>query len=154
MADFIQPSRIALQVELDSPEAAIQFGDNLLEASDLITQAYTQAMLDRYHKQGPYFVIAPGIAFPHARPEEGALATGFSLVTFKTPIVFSHPSNDPVHLMLCLSATDSQKHLEALMRLAELLQSEALKQKWFQANDKETILADLNDLGGYDLWNL
>lgn len=154
MTDFIHPNRIALQVELDSPEAAIQYGGNLLEADGLITQAYTQAMLDRYHKQGPYFVIAPGIAFPHARPEEGAMKTGFSLVTFKRPIVFSHPSNDPVHLMLCLSATDSQKHLGALMQLAELLQSEALKQKWFQARDKEDILADLEDLGGDKQWNL
>ncbi|AEA01591.1 MULTISPECIES: PTS sugar transporter subunit IIA [Aerococcus] len=151
MTDFIQPNRMALQIDLDNPEAAIQFGGNLLEVDGLITPAYTQAMLDRYRDQGPYFVIAPGIAFPHARPEEGALATGFSLVTFKQPIVFSHPTNDPVHLMLCLSATDSQKHLEALMQLAELLQSEALKQKWFQSSDKATILADLNDLGGYDL---
>ncbi|MHA6647240.1 PTS sugar transporter subunit IIA [Aerococcus urinae] len=151
MTDFIQANRIALQVDLDCPEAAIQYGGSLLEADGLITKAYTQAMFDRYHKQGPYFVIAPGIAFPHARPEEGALATGFSLVTFKQPIIFSHPSNDPVHLMLCLSATDSQKHLEALMQLAELLQSEALKQKWFQAKDKKEILADLKNLGGYNL---
>ncbi|MCY3036052.1 MULTISPECIES: PTS sugar transporter subunit IIA [Aerococcus] len=151
MTDFIHPNRIALQVELESPEAAIQFGGNLLEADGLISQDYIQAMLDRYHKQGPYFVIAPGIAFPHARPEEGALKTGFSLVTFKRPIVFSHPTNDPVHLILCLSATDSKKHLETLMQLAELLQSEATKEKWLQASDKEDILADLNDLGGYDL---
>ena len=70
---------------------------------------------------------------------------------FKRPIVFSHPSNDPVQLMLCLSATDSQKHLTALMQLAQLLQSEATKEKWLQARDKEDILADLRHLGGTDL---
>lgn len=154
MTDFIHPNRIAMQVELDSAEAAIQFGGNLSKADGLINHSYIQAMLDRYRDQGPYFVIAPGIAFPHARPEEGAMKTGFSLVTFKTPIAFSHPSNDPVQLMLCLSATDSQKHLTALMQLAQLLQSEATKEKWLQASDKEDILADLRHLGGTDLWNL
>ncbi|SUH05624.1 sugar phosphotransferase [Salmonella enterica subsp. enterica] len=31
----------------------------------------------------PIFVIAPGLAMPHGRPEEGVKKTGFSLVTLK-----------------------------------------------------------------------
>jgi len=70
---------------------------------------------------GPYIVVAPGVAMPHARPEDGAIATGMSLVTLKEPVVFGNPDNDPVRLVIGLAALDAQAHLHALATLVELL---------------------------------
>ena len=32
---------------------------------------YTEAMIDVVRDMGPYIVLAPGLAMPHARPEMG-----------------------------------------------------------------------------------
>ena len=49
--------------------------------ADVVEPRYYQAILDGVAQHGPYFVIAPGLAMPHGRPEEGVKKTGFALVT-------------------------------------------------------------------------
>lgn len=43
-----------------------------------ITPKYIQDMIDNVNKNGPYIVIVPGIAMPHARNEGGVIKTGIS----------------------------------------------------------------------------
>lgn len=82
-------------------------------------------MISAVEEFGPYMVIAPGIAIPHARPEDGALAVGLSLITLDTPVNFGNPENDPVSLVICLCSTDSESHLDALARLVSLLEDKS-----------------------------
>jgi PTS system ascorbate-specific IIA component len=71
---------------------------------------------------GPYIAIAPGIAIPHARPEDGAKSFGLSLLVVKQGVEFgSH--NDPVYLVLSFATPDKESHLEFLRQLATLLQN-------------------------------
>lgn len=44
---------------------------DLLVAADVVEPRYYQAILDAVEQHGPYFVLAPGLAMPHGRPEEG-----------------------------------------------------------------------------------
>lgn len=39
--------------------------------ADVVEPRYYRAILDGVAQHGPYFVIAPGLAMPHGRPEEG-----------------------------------------------------------------------------------
>ena len=45
-------------------------------------------MIDVVRDMGPYIVLAPGLAMPHARPEMGAKQVGAALVTLEKPIDF------------------------------------------------------------------
>ncbi|MFW5827314.1 MAG: PTS sugar transporter subunit IIA, partial [Alkalispirochaeta sp.] len=57
-------------------EEAIRVGGRLMIDAGLVEPRYIDAIISNHKEMGPYFVIAPGIAMPHAKPENGVLATG------------------------------------------------------------------------------
>ena len=72
-------------------------------------------MLTVYEDFGAAIVIDDGIAIPpHARPEKGALQTGFSLVTTATPISFGHDEFDPVSVVIAIAGADADSHIKMI----------------------------------------
>ncbi|MBW7981240.1 PTS ascorbate transporter subunit IIA [Enterobacillus tribolii] len=121
-----QNRSIRLQAEAETWQEAVKIGVDLLVNAGVVEPRYYQAILDGVTRFGPYFVIAPGLAMPHGRPEEGVLKTGFALVTLKTPLVFNHEENDPVDILITLAATDANTHQEVgIMQIVELFDDEA-----------------------------
>ncbi len=96
----------------------------LLEKRSTITAEYLTAIFAQREKFGPYFVLAPGIAMPHARPEEGAKGLGLSLLTLPQGVTFNSEDNDPVYTVVMLSAPDKHSHIELISELAELFSSD------------------------------
>lgn len=116
---------ICLNAEANTWQEAVKIGVDLLVAADVVEPRYYQAILDGVEKFGPYFVIAPGLAMPHGRPEEGVKKTGFALVTLKTPLVFNHEDNDPVDILITLAAVDARAHQEdGIMQIVTLFDDE------------------------------
>lgn len=118
---FLDESLIEIGLEVKNAQEAIEAAGDLLLRADLIEETYIIAMVKSYHENGPYFVLAPHIAIPHARPEDGVKEASVSLVKLKTPIVFGHASNDPVQLVFGLGASTSDEHLTLLRKLTSLL---------------------------------
>ena len=102
-------------------EHAIEMAGELLVASGRSTPEYTESMIDAVVENGPYIVIAPGIALAHGRPSEAVLEIGLSLVTLAQPVVFGNEANDPVSLVIGLCATDHSSHIEIMAELATFL---------------------------------
>lgn len=102
-------------------EHAIELAGDLLVASGRVTPEYTAQMVEVLETHGPYFVIAPGIALAHAKPSDAVMNTGLSLITLAEPIEFGHQSNDPVRLVIGMSAVDHDSHLSMLAELSALL---------------------------------
>ncbi|MFW5895059.1 MAG: PTS sugar transporter subunit IIA [Bacillota bacterium] len=119
---------------------AIRLSGDLLVRNNLAKEAYSEGMIATLKEHGPYFVIAPGIAMPHARPEDGALEMGVSIVTLKEPVVFGHSSNDPVEIVIGLCAVDHEQHLELLSKVVDLLSDETLKEALLQAGSAQEML--------------
>lgn len=115
-----------IEVNFDAPDrdSAVREAGRLLVEKGAATPEYVDAMIENVEVNGTYIVIAPGIAMPHARPEKGAREVGFSLLTLKHPVVFGHPRNDPVSLVVALCAIDHQTHLLALSELADIMADE------------------------------
>lgn len=67
---WLSASSIALNQRADDYKEAIRIGGNLLVNDGKATPEYASAMIDAVQEFGPYIVIAPGIAMPHARPED------------------------------------------------------------------------------------
>ncbi|WP_312212469.1 PTS ascorbate transporter subunit IIA [Pseudescherichia sp.] len=121
-----QNHTIRLQAEAGSWQEAVKIGVDLLVDADVVEPRYYQAILDGVEKFGPYFVLAPGLAMPHGRPEEGVKKTGFALVTLKTPLAFNHDDNDPVDILITLAAVDAHTHQEVgIMQIVNLFEDEA-----------------------------
>lgn len=123
-----------------SREEAVRKSGELLVRKHLASPSYVDAMLENVEVNGTYIVIAPGIAMPHARPEKGALDIGLSIVTLKEPVVFGHPTNDPVKIVIGLCAIDHQSHLKALSELVEILSDESKTKKIIAATQAEDIM--------------
>ena len=117
---------IRLQAEANTWQEAVKLGVDLLVEAEVVEPRYFQAILDGVERFGPYFVIAPGLAMPHGRPEEGVKKNGFALVTLKTPMVFNHEDNDPVDILITLAAVDARTHQEdGIMQIVNLFEDEA-----------------------------
>lgn len=101
------------------PEA-VRISGELLAADGLVSPSYVERMVRTCEELGPYIAIAPGVAIPHARPEDGAYAFGLSVVVVQEGICFgSH--NDPVHLLIAFATPDRSAHIEFLRQLAGIL---------------------------------
>lgn len=121
IGDWLPDEAIGLDFEAADWEDAVREAGRLLVAAGAARPGYVDAMVETVRALGPYIVIAPGIAMPHARPEAGAVRPGLSFVRLRRPVAFGHETNDPVDLVFGLAATGSDAHVQMLAGLAEAL---------------------------------
>lgn len=121
---FLDTPLVRLNQPLSEPVDAIRAAGRLLQENHYVEGQYVEAMVAAYEQHGPYFVIAPGIAVPHARPEDGVIRAAVSMVQTATGIRFGSEANDPVFLIFALAADSNQHHLELLQKLSRLLGKE------------------------------
>lgn len=140
LKDLISYENIELNVEVMDWEDAVYKGAKMLLDKDYITKKYIDGILNKVKEIGPYIVIAPGIALPHARPEDGVKKLSMSIMTLKNPIEFGNEDNDPVKLLITLAAIDNETHLKALSQLMGLLNDSDDVKKIINAEDKQEIL--------------
>ncbi|AHG19645.1 PTS sugar transporter subunit IIA [Chania multitudinisentens RB-25] len=130
-------------ISIDNPASnaaeAIQAAGQALCLAGACHPEYVQAMVASYQEFGPYFVIAPGLAMPHARPEQGAIKAQFSLVRLREPVVFGHAENDPVQVLLGLSATSSDRHIQLIQHIVTLLADEENLHTLMNSRDPEQL---------------
>lgn len=112
----------------------------------LATDRYTDAMVENVERNGPYLVIAPGVALLHARPDEGALANAVVVGTADPAIAFGHSSNDPVWLVLALTATGDLEHTDLLQGVALMLAQDGALDRLRTAQDVGAFTAELRSL--------
>ena len=124
LKDFLTAERIRLNVEAKDWEDAIRQASAPLIALKKITPDYVNSMLQAVRDFGPYIVIAPGIAFAHARPGSGVTETCLSMITLQRPVYFGSVRNDPVGIVFAFGAKNGNDHLAVLQDLARMLSSE------------------------------
>lgn len=137
--DWLTPDTIHIRQDITDWREAVKASAEPLLANGTITADYVEAIFAQHEKLGPYYVLAPGIAMPHARPEEGAKGLGLSLLTLPHGVKFNSEDNDPVYSVVMLAAPDKHSHIELISELAELFSSEDEMQKIFAAKDIKTI---------------
>ncbi|WP_300003843.1 PTS sugar transporter subunit IIA [uncultured Cedecea sp.] len=84
---------------------------------------YLDGIIENTLSWGPYYLIAPGVALPHARPEQGANHNQITVTTLSTPVEFGHEDCDPVWLLLCVSAIDANEHIKIIQKISQLIDS-------------------------------
>jgi len=124
LENILTEKAIRIKAQVTDWQEAVRMGGELLVNSGFAKPSYIDAMVETVKQLGPYSVIAPGIAMPHARPEAGVLKPGLSLVTLETPVEFGNKENDPVDIVVSFCATDNTSHIQMLAELAQLLGSE------------------------------
>lgn len=111
---------VKLGQRASSWEEAIKIGTDLLVASGAIEPRYYDTIISSVKNLGPYIIIAPGLAMPHARPEDGVNRTAFALVTLQEPVVFAG-EDTPVDVFFTLAGSNSDEHVQGLMEITTVL---------------------------------
>ena len=127
----------------DWQEALVIAGRPLL-SEGAISQDYIDAIIQQKKEIGPFFVIAPQIAMPHARPEQGAHKLGLSIVLLGTAVKFDSEENDPVKAIFMFAAPDSNSHIAMISQLAEVLSDEEIMAQILKASSKEALMTILS----------
>ena len=124
LEDLLSEDNVSFHYPAETWEDVIRHGGQLMVDAGFIEPTYTEAMIDVVRDMGPYIVLAPGLAMPHARPEMGAKQVGAALVTLEKPIDFGSPENDPVSVAIFLCAPNKDEHIQLLTDIATLFEDE------------------------------
>ncbi|MEW7949455.1 PTS sugar transporter subunit IIA, partial [Enterobacter hormaechei subsp. xiangfangensis] len=108
---WIYDTTIILQDSVESWPQALELCAKPLLDLQVIAPEYVTAIIEQHHTLGPYYVLAPGLAMPHARPEEGAKGLGLSLLKLKQGVSFGAGEFDPVDVIVMLAAPDKHSHI-------------------------------------------
>lgn len=124
LQDLLSEDNVSFHYPAETWEDVIRHGGQLMVDAGFTEPTYTEAMIEVVREMGPYIVLAPGLAMPHARPEMGAKQVGTALVTLEKPIDFGSPENDPVSVAVFLCAPNKDEHIQLLTDIAMLFEDE------------------------------
>lgn len=140
LKDLLTEEMIQLADHVDNWEEAIQLASRPLLEKDYITEGYIKAMITDIKELGPYIVIAPKIAIPHSRPENGVNELGMSALILQESVKFSEKDKHQANLLFVLAAVDNETHLKALAQLTNMLSEEANVNYLIQTSSKQDVL--------------
>ncbi|BFU60521.1 MULTISPECIES: PTS sugar transporter subunit IIA [Rodentibacter] len=140
---LIENNSIKLNQHATNWEDAIKIGTDLLVESGAIEPRYYDNIVSKIKEMGPYIVLAPGLAMPHARPEEGVIRTAFALTTLAEPVDFD---GEMISVLVTLAGSDSDTHMQGIMEITQVFDDpdndDGINiQKFLDCKTKEDVFA-------------
>lgn len=124
LQELLSEDNVSFHYPAETWEDVIRHGGQLMVEAGFAEPSYTEAMVDGVYEMGPYIVLAPGLAMPHAEPEYGAKQVGTALVTLEKPLDFGNPEHDPVSVAVFLCAPNKDEYMQLLTDIAMLFEDE------------------------------
>ena len=121
-------------------DAALELACSTLIAQGKINKSYLDAIKEKHQEIGAYYVLAPKIAMPHARPEDGVNEAGLQVTIFKHGVDLESEDNGDVYLSVTLAAVDSDSHIQTIVALSELFQNDDDINAIISAESKDDIV--------------
>ena len=144
--EWLSENRIEVDYEAKDWKDAVNHAGKLLYKDGAVEERYIQAMIQKIETYGPYIVICPGTALPHADAEEGVIYEAASLIRLKKPIDFHHEMNDPVKYVIGMSVKSAESVNQAIYDLMMIFGNERIRQILDKAVDKASIMEALDGL--------
>lgn len=121
LLNYLTADMVQFRQEARSWEDAIRVAAEPLLINQYIEKNYIETMVENVKILGPYIVILPKFALPHARPENGVNKLGLSLLLLEKSVTFN--GEKEANAFLVLAAPDSDSHLKLLSELSDVLSS-------------------------------
>lgn len=146
LKDLLTEATIQLVDHVSHWEEAIWLGAQPLLENGSIEASYVEAMIANVKTHGPYIVICPMIAIPHAENKVGVLKMGMSLLKLKEPVNVLDDPEKAVKILITLAATDNKTHLKALAQLSNLLSDSYSREELIACSTTQEILKMLESV--------
>lgn len=122
---------------------ALRKGIDPLLADGSVEEEYADCLIKNVEDHGPYIVLLPGVAMPHA--VEGATGTNREAISFmhvKEPVHFGDEDDEDTtaSIFFTLSDVDADSHLQNMQRLAAVLSNPEVVDRLIKAESPEDLL--------------
>lgn len=148
MIDVLDKELIFLNQDFSDNEMFFKFIEKEASALDYLNTGYAEALTEREHNYPTGLQLdGKGIAIPHA--DSKYIKKEFiALTTFDNPVHFNSmedPNNKvDVNIAFVLGIKDSEKQLETLQKIIEIIQKDEVVDNIMKSDDKEDILNALS----------
>lgn len=120
-------------------DAALDITCSALIKHGKVDKSYLEAIKSKHKEIGAYYVLAPKIAMPHARPEDGVNEACLQVTVFKNGVDLESQDNGDVYFSVTLAAMDSDSHIQTIVALSELFQNDDDINAIIAANNENDI---------------
>lgn len=119
-------NKINIIEKVENWEDAIRTAAKPLLENFSINKSYIDAMINNIKKFGTYIVVAPKVAMPHSRPEDGVNKNCLALLKINNGVFFDENTDeeDKVYLIFILGAVDNSSHINTLTNLMDIIDDE------------------------------
>lgn len=142
LRDFVEHKHTIYVDECKDWQEAIRTCVKPLLADGTVTEQYPEDIIANVGKYGPYFVLIPGVAMPHAQEGGGKVfKTTISFMKTQKPVTFDE--NDPdsyADLFFTLASCNHDEHLEHMAALMDVLQNEELLEELHKVKNDDDLL--------------
>ena len=139
--EFVAKKRYSFHKGFDDWRDAVRAACQPLVDEGVADELYPKEIIKKVEELGPYIVIAPNIAIPHAQEGLGVHDTAMCLMLTEEPVHFD--PNDPekdARIFVVLASVDNNVHLQNLSALSDSLSDEDLVAKLLEAKTPEDLL--------------
>ena len=147
MKNSITIDDIEVNVEAKDWREAVRKTGAILVKNGRVEDSYVEDMVDTVESLGPYIVICPGLAIPHAKKGTKVLKSGVGIVTLKKPVCFGNSSNDPVKVLIGLAGADDDVHLDIMQAIVGVFEDETIVDVIANCHDRQWIADLFNQKG-------
>ncbi len=139
LASILPPGQVLVHVDATSKKRAFEEAGLLFENLHGLSRALITDSLFARERLGSTG-LGHGVAIPHGRIK-GLKAPMAAVLQLENPIGFDAPDEQPVNLLIFLLVPEAatQKHLEILSEIAELLSDSGLREKIRSAGEASEL---------------
>ncbi|TGD23175.1 PTS sugar transporter subunit IIA [Companilactobacillus suantsaicola] len=126
-------------------QEALKIAAEKLVEHGYIKEAYIDEIIKNVEDNGPYIVIVPGVAMPHANAKsDNVVGTAIGFTKFNDSVDFGPDSH--AKLFFTLAARDPDEHLKNIGELSDMLMTDGLIEKLMDVKN----IDDLKEIIGSD----
>ena len=139
LASILPAAQVLVSVDVTSKKRAFEEAGLLFESLHGLSRALITDSLFARERLGSTG-LGHGVAIPHGRIK-GLTAPMAAVFQLGTPIGFDAPDEQPVNLLIFLLVPEAatQKHLEILSEIAELLSDSQLRERLKSSSDAQQL---------------
>lgn len=142
LKELVEMNRCLFLDRIENWQAALRISCEPLIKDGIVEETYGEELIQNVNKYGPYIVLAPGLAIPHAMEgAKGVKGTGISFMKVKEPVRFDPEDPEKYAVVFfTLAATDSKTHLKNMRRLCQILSNEKLLGELMEVTSPEGLI--------------
>jgi PTS system ascorbate-specific IIA component len=138
VAETLKRESVQVIDRVEGWQEAVKAAVSPLVRLGYVEEKYSSEIIENTLMYGVYYMLMPCVALIHGRPEQGALGRQLAVTLIKEPVQFLD-KEEPVRLLIAMSAIDSESHIGMLKDVAAVLMDEDRIRSIFESDSEAEL---------------